>query len=299
MADTKKKSARGKRRALGKGLNALIRADMPAPGRPEPQHSPDGGMMALRPADVKPNPYQPRHGMDESALEDLISSVKEYGVVQPIVVRRTADGHEVIMGHRRLEAARAAGLDKVPAIVREVTDEQMLCLAIVENVQREDLNPIDKADAYKRLIDEFGMTQEEVAERVGQNRATVANTIRLLALPQSIRVVVAKGDITTGHAKALLSLETARQQEELCRVIIKRELSVRATEKTAAKMRRTPVEKQRHVKKKDVHIEAIEEQLRGVFGTRVNVAYAHGKGKIEIEYYNDGDLERILSLLRQ
>ncbi|MCD6288544.1 MAG: ParB/RepB/Spo0J family partition protein, partial [Candidatus Hydrogenedentes bacterium] len=162
------------------------------------------------------------------------------------------------------------------------------------------LNPIDKAEAYKRLVDEFGMTQEEVAERVGQNRATIANTIRLLALPQSVRVALAKGEITTGHAKAILSVETSRRQEELCHLIITQGLSVRAAEKAAARLSRPasrPQTRQQPVK--DVHIEAVEEQLRGVFGTKVSVAYAKGKGKIEIEYYSDEDLDRILDLLRR
>jgi len=284
----------GKKRALGKGLDALIRTDT-VPIEPAPS-----GIIELRTDDVLPNPYQPRHTMDNKGLEELTDSVREHGLVQPIVVRRTGGGYELIMGARRLRAAAAAGIETVPALLREVTDEQMLCLALVENVQREDLNPIDKAQAYKRLIDEFGLTQERLAESVGQNRATVANTIRLLGLPQSIQVVVARGDITTGHAKALLSLENTRQQEELCRRIVKQGMSVRATEKAVEKILRGARQQRRqertHVR--DVHVEAVEEELRGVFGTRVNVVYAKGKGRIEIEYYSDDELGRILGIMR-
>jgi len=283
----------GKKRALGKGLDALIRADATLI-EAEP-----AGVVELRTNDVSPNPYQPRHTMDAGALDELVESVRAHGIVQPIVVRRVDRRYELILGERRLRAATAAGLATVPALVRDVSDEEMLCLALVENVQREDLNPIDKAKAYKRLMDEFGLTQEAMAERVSQNRATVANTVRLLGLPQSVQVVVARGDISVGHAKALLSLDNAPQQEELCQRIVKQGLSVRATEKTVEKIRQGASLRTRERKReRNVHVEAVEEELRGVFGTRVNVVYGKGKGKIEIEYYSDDELERILSIMR-
>jgi len=283
----------GKKRALGKGLDALIRADATLI-EAEP-----AGVVELRTNDVSPNPYQPRHTMDAGALDELVESVRAHGIVQPIVVRRVDRRYELILGERRLRAATAAGLATVPALVRDVSDEEMLCLALVENVQREDLNPIDKAKAYKRLMDEFGLTQEAMAERVSQNRATVANTVRLLGLPQSVQVVVARGDISVGHAKALLSLDNAPQQEELCQRIVKQGLSVRATEKTVEKIRQgASVRRRERKRERNVHVEAMEEELRGVFGTRVNVVYGKGKGKIEIEYYSDDELERILSIMR-
>ncbi len=283
----------GKKRALGKGLDALIRGDAPM------AHTPAGGILELRPDDVMPNPYQPRHSMDDDALDELVESIRGHGLVQPIVVRRTARGYELVTGSRRLRAASVAGLATVPAMVRDVDDEEMLCLSIIENVQREDLNPIDRAKAFKRLVDEFGLTQEQLAERVGQNRATIANTIRLLNLPQSVQVVLARGDITTGHAKALLSLESSRQQEELCRRTVKQGLSVRATEKAVEKMLHGARRRQREREpRRDVHVEAVEEELRGLFGTRVNVVYAGGKGRIEIEYYSNDELERILNVIR-
>ncbi len=289
MADETRST--GKKRALGKGLDALIRDGLPS------VQPAGGGAIELRTRDVLPNPFQPRHSMNDEALDELVESVRVHGVIQPVMVRRIGRGYELVMGARRLRAAAAAGLDTVPAIVRDVTDEEMLCLALVENVQREDLNPVDKAKAYKRLMEEFGLTQEKLAERVGQNRATIANTVRLLGLPQSVQVVLARGDISTGHAKALLALESSRQQEELCRRIVKQGLSVRATEKAVERILHGARQRQRkHVR--DVHVEAVEEELRGVFGTRVNVVYGKGKGRIEIEYFSDDELERILNIMR-
>ena len=283
----------GKKRALGKGLDALIR-DGGASVQPAA-----AGAIELRTRDVLPNPFQPRHSMNDEALEELVESVRVHGVLQPIVVRRVGRGYELIMGARRLRAAAAAKLNMVPAIIRDVTDEEMLCLALVENVQREDLNPIDKAKAYKRLMDEFELTQEKLAERVGQNRATIANMVRLLGLPQSIQIVLARGDISAGHAKALLALESSRQQEELCRHIVKQGMSVRATEKAVDRVLRDSSERRRERKpERDVHVKAVEEELRGVFGTRVNVVYGKGKGRIEIQYFSDDELERILGIMR-
>jgi len=291
MADETRST--GKKRALGKGLDALI------PDGVTSIQPAAGGAIDLRTSDVLPNPFQPRHSMDEDALDDLIESIRTHGVIQPVVVRRIGRGYELIMGARRLRAATVAGLATVPALVRDVTDEEMLCLALVENVQREDLNPIDKAKAYKRLMEEFGLTQEKLAERVGQNRATIANMVRLLGLPQSVQVVVARGDISAGHAKALLSLENSRQQEELCRRVVKQGLSVRATEKAVEKILHGARQRRREQKPvRNVHVEAVEEELRGVFGTRVNVVYGKGKGRIEIEYFSDDELERILGIIR-
>ena len=293
MADETRST--GKKRALGKGLDALIRDGLPS------VQPAGGGSIELRTRDVLPNPFQPRHSMNDEALDELVESVRVHGVIQPIVVRRVGRGYELIMGARRLRAATAAKLDTVPAIIRDVTDEEMLCLALVENVQREDLNPIDKATAYKRLMDEFGLTQEKLAERVGQNRATIANMVRLLGLPQSIQTVLARGDISAGHAKALLALESSRQQEEMCRRVVKEDLSVRATEKAVERVLQGSRERRRERKpERDVHVKAVEEELRGVFGTRVNVVYGKGKGKgrIEIEYFSEDELERILGIMR-
>jgi len=291
MADETRST--GKKRALGKGLDALIRDGLPS------VQPAAGETIELRTSDVLPNPYQPRHSMDDDALDELVESIRTHGVVQPVVVRRIGAGYEIIVGARRLRAATLAGLATVPALVRDVTDEEMLCLALVENVQREDLNPIDKARAYKRLMEEFGSTQDKLAERVGQNRATIANMLRLLGLPQSVQVVVARGDISAGHAKALLSLESSRQQEELCRQVVKQGLSVRATEKAVERILHGARQRRQERKPvRDVHIEAVEEELRGVFGTRVNVVYGKGKGRIEIEYFSDEELERILGIVR-
>jgi ParB family chromosome partitioning protein len=218
-------------------------------------------------------------------------------VIQPITVRRTPTGYELVVGERRLRASIMAGLETIPAIVRDIQDDALLPLALVENIQREDLDPIERAEAYKILIDDYGLKQEDLASRVGLDRATVANTMRLLKLPKQVQRHLAEGRITTGHAKALLSLRTAEQQKAACRRIIKEGLSVREAESLVGepprKRARPPAPS---VTPRDVHLEAVEEELRRLLGTRVRVTRRADKGKIEIEFYSEEDLDRILEV---
>jgi ParB family chromosome partitioning protein len=216
------------RRALGRGLDALI-----------PASESKAGAAEIPIARVSPNPHQPRQDMDEETLAELASSIREHGVIQPLVVTQVGDEYQLIAGERRWRAAQLAGLTTVPAIVKETTPQQMLELALVENVQRADLNPLEEAGAYRQLIDEFGLTQEEVADRVGKSRAAIANTVRLLRLPDDVKEALGAGRISEGHARALLSLPTARLQRQVMDIVEKRGFNVRQTEDLVRQPRRS------------------------------------------------------------
>ncbi len=293
--------AKLKKGGLGRGLNALISGsarDEDDAGAPMSLDDEEGArLLALDPHAIKPNPKQPRVTFDEEALEELAESIRRDGVFEPVVVRRAGDTYELVSGERRVRACIMAGLKTVPALYREVSDSDMLKLGLIENIQREDLNAIELAEAYQALIDEFDWTQEELAAQVGKKRATVTNTLRLLNLPADVQRAVATGAITMGHARALLALTSPKDQSAACRAIIAKGLSVRQAEKLA-----TPAKpKSRTEQPRDPNIVAIEDELRQTLGTRV-VLRPRGddksKGKIEIEYYSLDDLERILDLLR-
>ncbi len=281
-----------KRRALGRGIDALIRDELARDEAPRIAH--------LSPHDIVPNRYQPRQGMPEESLAELAESIRTNGVIQPVTVRRTPSGYELVVGERRLRASIMAGLETIPAIVRDIDDDAMLPLALVENIQREDLDPIERAEAYKILIDDFGLRQEDLASRMGLDRATIANTMRLLKLPKEVQRHISEGRITAGHAKALLALRTPEQQKIACRRIIKEGLSVREAEELAG----APPRKRAHapaptVTPRDVHLEAVEEELQRLLGTRVRVTRRGDKGKIEIEFYSEEDLDRILEVFEE
>lgn len=283
-----------KRRALGKGIRAIIpertQVSLAAEFRPIPVD------------EIRPNPFQPR---DLKELEkdprflELVVSIKEKGVLQPVVVRRRRDGYELVAGERRWRAAKAAGLPTIPAVVREVEDREMLEEALVENLQREDLNPIEEALAYRKLTEEFHLTHEEVARRVGKDRSTVTNALRLLTLPFRVRDALATGRITAGHARALLSLTSRREQVELCERVINEGLSVRTLERLCGqdKKKRPVLEGE-----KDVHIKELEEALQEIYQTRVQIFPAAGKkkpGRVVIEFFSEEDLNRIVKLLKR
>jgi ParB family transcriptional regulator, chromosome partitioning protein len=284
------------RQALGRGLSALVREE-----------------VALQPGDslreididlIKPNSEQPRTRFAETALEELAQSIRENGVIQPILLRPDGDGFELIAGERRWRAAQRAELRKIPAVVREIADDKKLEIALIENIQRQELNPIEEAKAFKRLIEIFGLTQEKLAERIGKDRVLIANHLRLLKLPEDIQVLVEERKISAGHARAVLSIVELGEQRRLTREIIDRGLSVRETERIAKRINglgnkgpattATP-------KQTDANIKAAEVKLQRRLGTKVEIV-PHGKnpgGKIEIEYYGDNDLHRIYTLLMQ
>ncbi len=245
---------------------------------------------------ISPNRYQPRKDFDDAKLQELVASLRERGVIQPLTVRPAEGGYELITGERRLEASKRAGMETVPAIVRDVTDREMLELSLIENIQRDDLNPLEEASAYKRLMDEFGLGQGELAEDLGKDRTTIANTIRLLRLPKQVQEELRRSRISRGHAVALMGLGDGNEQVGLCRKIVKRGLSVRETEVLVRRaLRGTP--RRIPAVGKAAELLAIEEKLQQFFGTRVQLRKRRAGGRIEIDYYSGEDLERFLGLL--
>jgi ParB family chromosome partitioning protein len=290
-----------KRPALGKGLSALI-PDTPA--------ATSHGLVELDIDQLSPNDYQPRLQMDDARLGELAASIKANGVIQPIVVRNTAEGYRIIAGERRWRAARRAGLTRVPVVVKEVsgdqTQQKVLEMALIENIQREDLNAIDEAKAYRRLVDEFSLTQETVAAAVGKDRATIANTLRLLKLPAEVQADVAAGAITMGHARALLALPGDNSQLHLAREVKTRGLSVRETEAMVKRVLEggelTATSTPRTVTPQavsDVHTRAAEDKLKLLLGTRVRIKRKSKGGRIEIDFGNENELIRIFEALTE
>ncbi len=246
---------------------------------------------------IRSNPYQPRKRFDDEALATLIASVAEHGILQPILVTETVEGYQLVAGERRLRAAIAAGLERVPAVVRQLADRDQLELALVENLQREDLDPIEAANAYRQLIDEFGFSQEAIAQRVGRARATVANTLRLLDLAPVVQAAVAEGDLTEGHARALGGLPP-EAQERVLDSVIGQGLSVRQTEELVRRLREPrPEPLVRDQRTKDPDLERVEEDLRRSLGTKVSLARSRRGGRIVIEYYSDEELGRLYERL--
>jgi ParB family chromosome partitioning protein len=291
------------KKVLGKGLGALITRN-PSESSSNKEissleiNSP-GSVMHLKTISILGNRFQPRQNYDESKLEDLKASIKEKGVLQPILVRKHGDGYEVVAGERRLRAAKAIGLEEVPVIIKNVTDREALVLALVENIQREELNAIEEALGFKRLMEEFQFTQEAVAEAIGKDRSTVTNLLRLLRLPQEIQKQVADAKLSMGHARALLSLEDAAIQKKMAQFIIDRGLSVRQVEDMVKKAHQGHSIVQTPTKSKNRDIEILEEELRKILGTKVFIEDKRGKGKLVIEYYTLDDLDRVLGVLRK
>lgn len=278
-----------KKRVLGRGLDALF---------------PDIGSMDTKARDyfqcdidvIRPNPFQPRRKFAEEELAALSSSIKEQGILQPLLVRRNSNGYELIAGERRLRASKMAGLSQVPVVVKEISDTELLEASIVENIQREDLNPMEEAEAYQRLMDEFKMTQQKVAERVGKSRSAVANFLRLCQLPQPIKASLMESVLSMGHARALLGIENATLQTKIWQTVISNGLSVRQTEALVKKMRSKP--RKKAPKPDDSHFRTVAEDLARRFGTKVNIKKNGAKGKVEIEFYSNDDLDRLLELLQ-
>ena len=279
----------GKRRALGRGLSALI----PDPEGEERREPSAAAEVAL--SELEPNPYQPRLTIDPEKLAELAASIRASGIVQPILVRRRGERYQIIAGERRWRAAEAAGLASVPVSVREVKDEQLLELALVENVQRQELSPLEEAQAFQRLQGELGLSQEEIARRVGRDRTTVANTVRLLKLPRELRELVAEGKLDAGHARALLALERAEDQLALGREAAHKALSVREVERRVALLRAP--RGSRAAARKEPNTAAAEERLRRALGTRVAIARRGKGGAIRVLFKSEAELQRLYELL--
>lgn len=285
------------KKSLGRGLGALI------PGAEREERKLETDIEIGR---ISFNPYQPRESMNDEKFQDLVNSIRVHGVLQPIVVRTKGEGeYELVAGERRLRAATAAGLARIPAVVREMTNEQSLQVALIENIQREDISAIDAAIAYKRLCDEFGLSQEDIAFGLGKSRSAVANTMRLLNLPEPIRNHLKSGKLSEGHARAILSVEGEDEQIECARRIAESNLSVREAERLAREWSKTKssreirknVSRETSLSAKDPNAIEVEARLREAFGTKVNVVRNKDRGRIEIEFYTDDDLDRILLLL--
>jgi len=281
----------GKRKALGRGLAALI---------PEPEGEAQAaqGAATLAPVDrLDPNPFQPRSAIDPERLAELAASIRASGIVQPILVRRRGERYQIIAGERRWRAAQALGLASVPVTLRDVPDEQLLELALVENVQREDLTPLEEAQAFQRMQSELGLTQEEIARRVGRDRTTIANTLRLLRLPRELRELVGQGALDAGHARALLALDAVPDQLALGREAARKGLSVREVERRVALLRAP--RGGRAVARKDPNTAAAEERLRRTLGTRVEIRRRGKGGVVRVLFKNEAELQRLFELLQR
>ena len=279
-----------KRKALGRGLRALI-PEVPSTG----MATPGGSSQEIDLDLLRPNPDQPRQAVDDARLEELAQSIRAHGVIQPIVVTKREDGagFEIIAGERRWRAAQRAGLLKVPVVVREMSRTKRLEVALIENIQREDLNPIEAAAAYRRLADDFGMTQQQIAEAVGKERATVANYQRLLGLPAEVQTDVAAGRLTMGHARALAGLGDAGDQLAVARRIREGDLSVRDAEALVKRTATPEPEPSAKTPSADVHVRAAEERLRLSLGTRVRIVHRGKRGRIEISFTSENELQRL------
>jgi len=280
------------KRGLGKGLSALIPVE-------------EKDLENKKEIEIKkiyPNKNQPRKDFDQEKLKELADSIKQHGILQPVILRKkdNEDTYELVAGERRWRAAKIAGIQTIPAIVKELSDTDVMEIALIENLQREDLNPLEEAEAYKKLLDEFGLTQEELSKRVGKSRSKIANTVRLLNLENEIKLLISKDQITAGHARALLAIEDTEERLKLAKRIVDENLSVRQTEEAA----KTKAERQKRKKKeKEKFINPvfvdITEKLQRKLGTRVKLKGDEKRGKIEIEFYSEDELERILEALFQ
>lgn len=276
-----------KKRGLGKGLSALISDDF---SDIQDDVSKDS-ILNINIKDISPNKNQPRRDFDEDSLKELAKSIEIYGLIQPILVRDIKGKYEIVAGERRWRACKLAGLKEIPSIIKDMGQEESAKIALIENIQREDLNPVEEAQAYKRLMEEFSLTQEELSSEIGKSRSYISNSIRILNLDNEILDHISSGDLSQGHGKAILSIKDKEEQIKIAKEILNKKLNVRDTENLA---------RNKNIVEKDLdksYIISIEEKLMMALGTRVNLLQGEKKGKIEIEYYGDEDLERILEVL--
>ncbi|MFB9326597.1 ParB/RepB/Spo0J family partition protein [Paenibacillus aurantiacus] len=277
---------------LGRGLDALI---------PSLSVSEEDKVIEVNLTELRPNPYQPRKTFDEDAIKELAESIRQHGVIQPIIVRSVLKGFEIIAGERRFRASQLCGNTTIPAVVRSFSDQQVMEIALIENLQREDLNAIELALAYQALMDKFDLTQEELSLKVGKSRSHIANFLRLLTLPEQIKDNVSRGTLSMGHARALVGVKEESRRKELAEHTITHEWSVRQLEEAIQKLsqQELPLKAKQTLKRRDPYIEQLEESLRDQFKTTVKIKHQKDKGRIELLYYNKQDLERLLELLQQ
>jgi ParB family chromosome partitioning protein len=277
------------RKALGKGISALI---------PEKEAAAKSEIIYLHPAQLRPNPFQPREDFKEEAIEELAQSIKEKGVIQPLLVRRRGDHYELIAGERRLRASNSLGLKEIPAIIKDVDDRDSLEYALIENIQRESLNPIEEAHAYQHLMDKFQVTQDKIGEVLGKARTTIANTLRLLKLPHEVQEELKKGRLSFAHGRALLEIEDENRQRRLCQEAISKGLSVRELESLVKMQRPRGTRRKAMLAAQEPFIAALEDELRQALSTKVRIHKMKKRGHISIEFYSQEDLERIAGIIR-
>ena len=302
------------KKALGKGLGALIKAPTPKGSSVPSSQSASGKNASVSPVDpttrvqeislseIVSSPFQPRKVFRDGQLDELVDSIRQHGIIQPLVVREVGGKKELIAGERRWRASQKLGLKTVPVVTKEASDKDVLEMALIENLQREDLNPIEEAQAYTRLADEFSLTQEDIAKRVGKNRATVANVMRLLDLDSDVRSLLATGRITSGHAKVLLAVREPEKQRILADEVVRKSLTVRAVERLVAlddssSSKSSVATSQKLRSKNSAATEALSKKLQDRYGTKVSIQHTEKKGKIELEYYGLDDLDRVLGLM--
>ncbi len=276
---------------LGRGLGSLIPSRSAEAGLAQPNIGTGERIQQLETNKIQPNSHQPRRHFDNEAQDELIKSIKIHGIIQPLIVVEARGQYQLVAGERRLRAAKTLGLKTVPAVVRSVTNQQKLELALVENVQRQNLNPLEKAHAYKQLIEEFGLTQEEVSKKVGQSRATVTNILRLLQLPDEIQKALGEGKISEGHAKVLLGISSKEERLRIFKEILKNNLSVRSTE---GQVQRVMVKKHSRVLRKDANLRDQEEKLQDALGTKVEIKKSGQQGTILVHFYSGEELQEII-----
>lgn len=277
-------------KGLGKGLNALFNTDEVVAGEK---------VEKIPVRDIKPNPYQPRKEFKKEALEELAESIKEHGILQPVVVRKQGKGYELVVGERRFRAAKMALQKEIPAIIREFDQQQMMELAILENLQREDLTALEEAEAYQNLMENLNFTQEQLAQRLGKSRPYIANQVRLLSLPKDVQQLIAEQIITPGHGRTLLSLKRNKLISQVAAKVVQQGLNVRQLEALVQQYNEDVSRETKEKPKKDLFLQEREDQLRDVFGTSVVITKGKKKGKIEIEFFSEDDLERILEILEK
>ena len=299
------------KKGLGKGLGAIFGEDVVKESNEEltkvkrslpAEEEETKGSLMVKISLIEPNRDQPRKDFNEEELQELAESIKNYGVLQPLLVQKKGTSYELIAGERRWRAAKLAGLKEVPVVLREYSKQQAMEIALIENVQRADLNPIEEAQAYQQLVKEFHLTQEEIAARVSKNRATITNAMRLLKLDEEIQNLLIKGAISSGHARAILSLEDKKKKKKAAKEVLDKRLSVRETEKLVKRLARASAEKNERNEKKDdalaLIFQDLEERMKTIMGTKVSIHNKdRNKGRIEIEYYSEAELERIVEMI--
>lgn len=290
-----------KKKGLGKGLDALFanaEINTQQISVSNTKENIEKGISYININDIKPNENQPRKDFNDEKIEELADSIKEHGLIQPVVLRKSGKGYEIVAGERRWRACRKAGIKEIPCIIKELTDEENMLIAIIENMQREDLNPVEEAEGINQMIEVYGMTQEQVSKSVGKSRPYITNALRLLKLPVEIRQMLSEGKLTAGHARAIAGVEDKKKQLLIAELVIKNELSVRETEKLIKEEKTKEKRPAKRRAEKNADVKRVEEDLKLILGTKVNLEHKGKKGKIEIEYYSREELDRLIELLK-